>query len=169
MDCCKEFLCCVVVYTVGDEGTMKRKKILIPWLGIVFILLGMLQSFSTVFDYPINIIMCIAPICIIVAATLFIINFSRLKNTAISILLAMGLLCFWCVWNWQRLQAEGGTLLYYINQKKLDYDGSPFTAFPEKPGATGFLALLCVCCILCSLFMGAFAIRLLNGLYGMLP
>ena len=148
---------------------MKRREILIPWLGIVFLLLGMLQSFSTVFDYPVAIKWSIAPVCIMVAAMLFISNFFRVKNTILGILLTMGLLCFWCVWNWQKLQAEGETFLYYINQKKLAYDGSQFTAFTAKAVSTDLFSLLCVCGIVCSLFMGVFAVRLLKGFYGLLP
>lgn len=109
------------------------------------------------------------PVILIAGIALFLILCLRKKYAVIFTLSAIAVMGIFALTQIARLQEDFLSIVYYINQKSLDYNDTVFTSYQGVMGDMNDNLLLGIIGVLLALFMAVFAFRLRSRWYGMLP
>ena len=108
---------------------MKRKNLIIPWLSLSCILLGMLLGFNSAFECGIYIEKHLLSICSISGVVVFLVLYLRTNYAVIFTLSAIAGMGLFALTRIEWLQGDFQSVIYFINQKSIEYNDKVFTPF----------------------------------------
>ncbi len=148
---------------------MKRKNLIIPWLSLSCILVGMLLGFNSAFECGIYIEKHLLSICSISGVVVFLVLYLRTNYAVIFTLSAIAGMGLFALTRIEWLQGDFQSVIYFINQKSIEYNDKVFTPFEGIRGDMDENLFLFMIGALFAVFIAFFVFQLRNCWYGMLP
>lgn len=102
---------------------MKKQWMIIPWISLSFLLFGMLQTFCTEFSYNIEWRSYVLIVLLITGTVTFLGIQLKGKYALIAMLAVFFCVGMYVVRNLSYFESDLKTILYYVNQKSMSYNG----------------------------------------------
>ena len=151
---------------------MEKKCLVIPWISLYCLLMGMFHNFCWAFGCQVRYGRHILPFLLISAIVLFcVVQLKRKYAVMVSVAGVMGLVGY--IWlNFELLTSDFLKVVYHINLRSREYDGSQFFPFDGTQvigNAMDENVLIRIILIIFAVFISLFLFRIYSRGYGFVP